>query len=100
MVVLVELGHEKALCFVSIGIECQPALVIRVDHTGPVNASLVKPFAHSIHSLCRWCKQIMDLLGGPVLAILGRARVGPVNLLARVNCTIIKPITYTSINNS
>jgi hypothetical protein len=75
VVVFVELRHKETFCFVSIGIKCQPTLIIRVNHTGPVNTSLVEPFTHCIHGLSRRCKNIMDLLGGPILAIPGRARV-------------------------
>lgn len=75
MLMLMELGPQQCFHLVNSCVKSQPAFVVRVDNTGIVNTGADQPFFHYFDGFFGWSKDIVDLFGRPVLAILGGPRV-------------------------
>lgn len=75
VLMLVKLSEEKVLDFFSSCVKGQPAFVVRVDHPRAVYARCMNPVLDSFDVLARWCKHVVDIIRGPILAIVWRFRV-------------------------
>jgi hypothetical protein len=74
---LMKLREKQSLGLVNRSVKCKPPLVIRMDNTFFLNSKGDKPILHRLYCLFGWCKQFVNFVIGPVLAILGRFGMRP-----------------------
>lgn len=72
MVINVVLGAEKAFNLLSLAVELQPLLVGRLTHSMTGDSCRLQPVANSGYRLLCRGEQIVNLLGGVELPVIGR----------------------------
>ena len=76
MLVFVELCLKQLFRFLYSDIDGDPSFVLGMDNSSSVDAEVGKPFLDVGDGFFFWCKHVVNLLRGPMLAKFLRIRIG------------------------